>query len=242
MPQIFNDLMQFFTWRDASRAGLGLLLAGMLGAPAAADAPSGIHVNGIGEVQVVPDMGRLTLEVRREGLDAAALKGELDDVASAILTLTDELGIERRDVTAAAVNIYPRYQRPADEAPPEGVIASRSVEITVRDLALLGELINGALERGANGVGGVQLDASNRVELEQKALDQAIEDAIREARQIARGFEVTLGTLKDARTGSHQVQPLMMEAMAARGAAKDSFSPGEMTIRREVQATFNIRR
>ncbi|MDZ7668278.1 MAG: SIMPL domain-containing protein [Gammaproteobacteria bacterium] len=219
-----------------------LLLAALFCGGAAAEAPQGIHVTGIGEIVAVPDMARLTLEVRREGRDAAALKAELDQVTGAVLELADELDIPRRDVTAAAVNIHPRYQRRNGDEQPEGVIASRTIEITLMELERIGELINGALERGANGVRGVALDASNRVKLEQQALDEAIDDAVREARQIAQRFNVNLGMLQDARAGHHQVQPLMMEAMSARSADKGSFSPGEMTIRREVQATFGIRR
>lgn len=219
-----------------------MLLAALVCGGAAAEAPSGIHVTGIGEVVVVPDMARLTLEVRREGPDAATLKQELDRVTAAVLELTDDLDISRREVTAAAVNIHPRYQRPDDDERPQGLIASRTIDVTLKDLERMGDLINGALERGANGVRGVELDASNRVELEQQALDEAIDDAVREARQVAGRFDVNLGMLKDARTGNHQVRPLMMEAMSARSADQGSFSPGEMTIRREVQATFGIRR
>jgi len=217
------------------------LLALAAGAVQAAEAPSGIRVNGVGEAQVVPDMARLTLEVRREGEDAAALKDQLDAVTEAILELTDELAIERRDVTAAAVNIYPRYRRRDDEQVPAGVIASRRVEVTLRDLQDMGELINGALSRGANGVNGVVLDASNRPELERRALDLAIDDAVRTARQMAERFEVGLGPLLDASSASHSVEPVRMMSMMESRGAKDSFAPGEMTIRRDVQATFGIR-
>lgn len=227
--------------RYALRPLLGALLLWPIAAPAD-EPPGGIHVSGIGEVRVVPDTARVTLEVRREGEDAAALKSELDEVTAAVLELARELDIPERHVTAAAVNVYPRY-RPTERAPePAGVIASRTVEVTVEDLARLGELINGALERGANGVGGVQLDASNRAELENKALDLAIDDAVDEARRIARRFDVELGRLNDASASSHPVQPLMrMEAMADRSMANESFAPGEMTIRREIRATFGIR-
>jgi uncharacterized protein YggE len=209
--------------------------------PAAADPPTGIHVTGVGEVQVVPDMARVSLEVRREGEDAAALKAELDEVTAAVIELTEELDMERRDVTAAGVSIYPRYQRVDDEQVPSGVIATRNIEVTLRDLERIGDLINGALQRGVNGVGGVALDASNRTELERQALDLAIDDAKREAEQVAGRFGVTLGRLVDAVSGYHQPQPLHMAAFSESRVAKDSFEPGEMTIRREVQATFAVR-
>jgi len=228
-------------WHQLPAVAALALLALAGSAVQADEAPNGIRVTGVGEVQVVPDMARLTLEVRREGEDAAALKEELDDVTEAMRELTDELDIERRDVTAAAVNIYPRYQRRDDEQVPAGVIASRTVEVTLRDLEDMGALINGALSRGANGVNGVALDASNRPELERRALDLAIDDAVRTARQMAERFEVGLGPLVDASSASHSVEPVRMMSMMESRSAKDSFAPGEMTIRRDVQATFGIR-
>lgn len=218
----------------------GAVLA-LTGAVSAAEPAQGIHVNGVGEVQVVPDMARVSLEVRREGEDAAALKEELDTVTAAVIELTRTLDIESRDVTAAQVSVYPRYRRPDDEQPPPGVVATRSIDVTVRDLEHIAGLINGALERGANGVTGMVLDASNRPELERKALDLAIDDATREAQQMAKRFEVNLGKLLDATSTPHSAQPLRFAGMAEARVADKSFEPGELTIRRDVQATFGIR-
>lgn len=209
----------------------------------AAEPATGIHVFGSGEVKAVPDMARLTLEVRREGMEPAELKRELDQVTARVLELARDLGIEERDATAAAVSIYPHYRPKDDDDEPDGVVATRTIEITVKDLAELAGLINGALDRGVNGVQGVQLDVSKRKALENEALDLAIDDAVQEARRMAKRFQVELGPLKDATSTSHQVQPMMrMEAaMADRSAGAESFAPGELTIRRDVQATFSIR-
>lgn len=221
-----------------------LLLAGAAATGAAIEAISGIHVSGVGEVRVVPDMARVTLEVRREGTDAARLKAELDEVAAAVLELAKRLDIAERQVTAAAVNVYPRYRhRPHEPEPePDGVIASRTIEVEVKQLDALAPLIDGALEAGANGVQNVQLDASNRPELERQALGLAVDDAKQEAERMAERFGVRLGDLKHASAGSHQVEPLIMGARAEAAMAADSFAPGEMTIRRDVQATFGISR
>jgi len=221
-----------------------LLLAAMLAAcssMAVVAQPAGIHVSGAGEVAVIPDLARVTLDARREGNDAAALKTELDEVTTAVLAFARSLGIEARDITAAAVNIHPRYRHRDGETTVEGIIASRTIQVTLRRLDNVGELINGALARGVNGVGNVQLDAANRVELERAALDLAIDDARREAGQIATRFGVRLGALVNAGSSGHQVAPvMMMDAMAARSSPKESFAPGEMIIRRDIQATFAI--
>ena len=80
--------------RVASGSVLFVLLTLLAVTPVHAQQPGGIHVTGVGEVQVVPDLARISLEVRREGVDAAALKTELDTVTRAVLALTRELDVD----------------------------------------------------------------------------------------------------------------------------------------------------
>jgi len=203
--------------------------------------PNGIHVTGTGEIRAVPDMARVNLEARREGDDAAALKAELDEVTRAVLRLTRDMGIEERLVTAAAVSIQPRYRHRNGETELDGLVASRSIEVTLEDLGDVTRLINGALERGVNGVGGIHLDLSNRDQLERQALDLAVDDARDEAGRVAKRFGVALGPIVDVYVDRHDVRPVMMEAMAMKAAdSGPDFSPGEMTVQRNVQATFGV--
>jgi uncharacterized protein YggE len=217
-----------------------LTLTSLVAAAAGAET-SGIHVSGKGEIRTVPDMARVNLETRREGTDAAALKTELDDVTRAVLRLTREMGIEARLVTAAAVSIRPRYRHRNGETELDGLTATRTVEVILEDLGDVTRLINGALERGVNGVGGIQLDLSNRDELERQALDLAVDDARDEAQRVARRFGVALGPVLDVYVDRHEVRPVMMEAMAMKAAdSAPDFSPGEITVQRNIQATFGV--
>ncbi len=200
----------------------------------------GIHVSGVGEILVEPDMARLTLQVTRQGRDVAALKDEMDRITAGVLKLTDSLGIDRKDVTAAMVQIHPNRVYENGRQSIDGVIASRSIEITLRDLDDIGALMNRSLTLGINNISGVQLDTSRRPELELKAIDLAIENASMLAERVARGFNVRLlGVRRVAVHGPVTVQPEMaMARMAADGG--DSFSAGQIRIRRDVQATFSI--
>lgn len=226
--------------RSPAAALLLLACAIALTGPTARAETAGISVTGVGEVRVVPDLARVTLEARREGTDAVALKNELDEVTRGVLALTRELDIEPRDVTAAAVNIYPRYRHRDGESIVDGLIATRSIEVTVRRLDQIGDFINRALGQGVNGIGGVALDAADRPELERAALDLAIDDARASARRIAERFGVGLGALLEAGTAASAPSPKFMDAMAVRSEAAGSFAPGELTIRREIQARYAI--
>ena len=212
-----------------------LLAAPTLGRPQV----EGIHVSGRGEVLVIPDMARVTLRVTRDGQDAVALKKELDDVTRKVLSLTRSLKIEGKDVTAAVVNIQPRYRRGGGQSVIDGVTASRTIAVVLRDLDRYGQLMNGALELGVNSVSGTELDTSERQAREEEALALAMGDARTAAERIAEGFGVAVGRLLDVHAGQPPVRPMrgvMMEAAVA----GDDFSPGELVISRQLQATFAI--
>jgi uncharacterized protein YggE len=214
----------------------GLLLAAAESARAQVE---GIHVSGRGEVLVTPDMARITLRVTRDGQDAAALKKALDDVTRKVLSLTRSLRIDREDVTAAVVNIQPRYRRGGGQSVIDGVTASRTIAVVLRDLDRYGDLMNGALELGVNSVSGTQLDTSKRAAQEEQALELAMRDAQAAAGRIADGFGVAVGRLLNVHVGQPPVQPrrgVMMEAAVA----GDDFSPGQLVISRQLQATFAI--
>lgn len=201
----------------------------------------GIHVAGRGEVLVEPDIARFTLNVTRQGRDAAALKKEMDQITARVLKLTKSVKVDRKDVTAALVQINPNYVRENNRQVIDGVTANRTISITLRDLDKLSELMNDALEIGINNIGGVRLDTSKRVELEGQALDAAIEDAKQEAERVAAGFGVRLLGVRNVQvTGQHSVNPRMGRMAMAADSGGESFAPGQIEIQRDIQATFAI--
>lgn len=225
--------------RNVLLLNLTLLIVSQFAAAAAYAEPEGIHVSGRGVVEVEPDMAHLTLQVTREGQDAAALKKTLDEVTRAVLKLSRSLGIGAEDVTAAVVNIHPRYRRGSGPSVIDGVQASRTIAVVLRNLDRYGELMNGALELGVNSVSGTQLDTSRREELEKQALELAMLNAREEAQRVAAGFGVRTGLVLDVNVGARFVQPkLALRAMEM--STGDDFSAGLITIEREVQATFAI--
>lgn len=219
-----------------------ILFALVTSAAAAAETPPGIHVSGRGSLEVEPDMGYVSLHIRREGTSAESLKREVDAVVGAVLELTERLGIEPRDVTATAVSINPRYRRRADEMVVEGLIATRSVSVTLRDLDRFGDLLNESLAVGVNNLDPIRLDTSKREGLEDEALGLAMEDAKREAATVAAGFSVSLGPVSDVQIGGHSPRPVLQEttAMAMRADSPMPISPGVIRIERFVQVTFAI--
>ena len=202
-------------------------------------AAEGIRVSGSGAVETIPDMGTIQLHARREGNDPAALEQELGGVISALLKVTQELSIDETDATATAVRISPRYQRSGEDQVVEGVVASRSVTIILRDLSKFPDLLQQALASGINNVDPMSLDSSIRRQLEAQALDLAMADAISKADQVAAGFSVRRGSAIDVEVSSHRAAPMIaMQEMRAGGSTP--MAPGVIRINSQVHATFAI--
>ena len=222
----------------------GLITALTLFSSACSDAvqadTGGIQVSGQGTLEVVPDMGRVSLHVRREGMDAAALTTALNQVITDLIGMADEMGIEERDITATTLAINPRYRRRGDETVADGMVASRSLTLVVRNLDGYIDLMNRALALGANNVEPIQLDTSERLQLENEALSLAMEDAKAEAARVAAGFGVELGPVTHVLVGGHSPRPEAARAMSYADAAP-AFSAGLIRIHRSLNATFAIR-
>lgn len=208
----------------------------------------GIHVNGVGEVRIEPDMLRVNLDITQQAATVAKARKETDRVTSGVLALARKLGVESRDVLAASIRVHPIYSRSSSSTqsgPPkiEGFQANRSITVTLRDLDDLDGLLSGAVDAGINGIGNIALDTSKRVELEQQALDLAIADARGQAAHVAKQFDVSLGGVINVHVSGHSPAPQMMERGMVRMAMSDEsvpFAGGELSITRNVSALFGI--
>jgi len=218
---------------------LCLALSGSCAGASQADGLAGIHVSGQGTLEVVPDMGTVQLHVRREGVEADVLTAELNRVVGETIALAERLGIAQRDVQATSLTIHPRYQRRGNESVVDGLVATRSIELVLRDLNIFAELLSDALSIGVNNVDPIRLDSSKRADLENEALTLAMKDAKAEAARVAKGFDVTLGAVTDVQVGAHSPRPEVMRA-ATFADSGSSFSTGVIRIDRSVSVTFSI--
>ncbi|MEM1260971.1 MAG: SIMPL domain-containing protein [Pseudomonadota bacterium] len=202
---------------------------------------TGIHVSGAGEIQAAPDIATISFEIKKIGNRVTAIKADLDETTAAVIKLARDAGVAEKDISATAVFMMPntRYNKGSSQSI-DGVIATRALTITVRDLTVLATITNGALEAGINTIGQIQLDTTERAALEDRALDLAVADARRLGERLAKGFDVELGRAYDIRTvGRHTVRPEMARA-AMLTSGDESYSTGEITIRREVEVSFSI--
>ena len=89
-----------------------------------------------------------------------------------------------------------------------------------------------------------QLDSSQRRELGRQALAAAASDARSNAQRIADTLGVKLGALRNIDAHSGQPRPpgpmMRMSAMAAEADSGASYTPGEISLDAQVNASFDV--
>jgi uncharacterized protein len=170
--------------------------------------PGTIVVSGTGRVLVTPDVGDLRLGVVVTRPTAAAARAEAAAVMTRILAAVDATGVPRTDVRTSLLSVQPRYDY-HDGKPPTltGYELANVVEITVRDLARLGELVDGALTAGATSMDGLGFRVDDPEPAEREARRAAMAAARTRAEVLAEAAGLTLHGVRAILEGGALVPP-----------------------------------
>ena len=210
------------------------------------DEPRTISVSGTGTVEAVPDIAQLHLAVQRRDLNMAAARAATVKVSRDFIALCSRLGIKESKVRTAGLTIQPEYRWDQQQKLQvfTGYFVQRQLEVELSDLDKLGELIEGAIDVGVNEVSPPELDSSQRRELSRQALAAAATDARSNAQRIADTLGVKLGALRNIDAHSNQPRPpgpmLRVAAISAESDAGASYTPGEISLDAQVNASFDV--
>jgi len=200
-----------------------------------------IEVSGEGKIYATPDIALLTLSFSQRDKQALRAKKTIDSQVSELLALAKRLQIEDKDIQAARLTIYPEYDH-KNNRQLIGYNVSREVQVKLRDLLNYPKLLEGSVEIGATHAGQLQLDFSNRKELENQALQAAFKDARQQAKLLAEVSGDQLGkTLWIHAAGGRAPAPMKLRmAMMDESATGASYPTGEMALSRHVQVRFAL--
>ena len=205
--------------------------------------PGTIVVSGTGRVGVDPDVAelRLGVAIARPTVDAA--RAAAAEAMAAILGAVTAAGVAARDVRTTLLSVQPRYDYSDGKAPTlTGYDLANVVEVTVRDLASLGGVIDGALTAGATSLDGLTFRVDDPREAERTARVAAVAEARARAEVLAAAVGVAIAGVADILEGGQP--PIWPQPKAARAMlAADAGTPvqaGTTEISVTVTVTFRI--
>lgn len=228
---------------------ISLFLIGLLAACSPAASPSSsesvrsMNVSGTGRVNVVPDMATINIGVRTEAENVTdALDGNTAQ-ANAISNVLQDLGVAEEDIQTSNFNVYPseRYDPMTGQSQGQYFVVENTVNVTVRDLASLGEVLSAVVEAGANNIYGITFDVEDRETAVAEARQLAIEDAKAKAEAIAADAGVQLGDLLNISVSSGSAPITYFDAKGgAYAEAAVPIAAGTLSIVIECNLSYEI--
>ncbi len=207
--------------------------------------PRTVTVSAEGKATVIPDTTRINISVVTDGKTADEVQQKNTETMNKVIEYVKGAGIEAKDIKTTFYNLYPRYDYVEGRQIPAGFSLTQGVEIKVRDLKKVGEVITGTVARGANQVSGVEFFVDNPEMAQAEARQEAFEKAKAKAKEVAKLADVRLGevvTFSESFTGQ---PPIFYEKAYGLGIGGGGGSPdiqsGSQEITVNVSVVFEIK-
>jgi uncharacterized protein YggE len=202
-----------------------------------------IVVPGVGRISVQPDVATIRLGVAITRPTAAAAREAAAATMTAILDAVAHAGVDRHDLRTSLVGLGPIMDYSSERGPQvTGYQLTNTVEVTVRDLASAGAVIDAGLSAGASSLDGLAFRLEDPTGAEAEARVAAVNDARARATTLAQAAGVTVGQVVGIVEGDRP-GPMFEHAgmgMALKAAADTPIEAGTQEIAVSVVVTFAI--
>jgi len=202
-------------------------------------------VSGEGKVTVVPDVANVTVGVQSQGSTAKQVQEDLNQKINAVSAAVKQLGIQDKDIQTTNYSIYPTYDYSSSKQRITGYQASTNLVVKVHDLDQTNSVVDTATEKGANTIGGISFDVSDRTKAENEAREKAFQEARSKAEMAAQiaGFKLGKVINYSESSGNQPIVPMMAKMdLAGRGGAAEAtqVEPGSQEIVLTVSVSYEI--
>lgn len=214
-----------------------------------------ITVSGEGEIYAKPDLAIINFQVLSEAKTVSPAMEDNTKKMNAVIEAVKSLGVQEQDLKTTSFNISPQYQWYYTQTclyPPcpqnrvlVGYEVSQSLQVKIRDMAKIGDIIQGATAAGSNQAGDLQLTIDKQDELKAQAREQAIEKAKAKAKELSSQLGIKLVRITSfIESGASPYFPYYMEGMALGKGGGEAAAPrietGQNKIAVNVSITYQI--
>ncbi|MDR7193135.1 SIMPL domain-containing protein [Luteimonas terrae] len=204
-----------------------------------------LSISAQAEASRAPDIATLSTGVVTQAADANAAMRANAEQMSTLMGAIKAAGIAERDVQTSGINLSPQY-RYAENQPPviTGYQASNTVNLKVRDIGKLGQVLDALVASGANQINGPTFE----IEDADGVQDQARADALKKAQARAEVYASSLGMrvrriVSISEGGGFQPpRPMMAMRAVQQDSMATSVSPGETTLSANLDVVFELGR
>jgi uncharacterized protein YggE len=206
-----------------------------------------VSVSGTGQVSATPDTAVVTVGVETQAPEASQAMSENNQKMSAVVSALEDAGVAAKDIQTQVIQLQPEYKQPSPGATTPvtptlvGYIATNLVQVRTQELDTLGELLDAAVQAGANRVQSISFEVSDSAALLDQAREAAWMDAQHKASQLAELAGAELGEVITITESSQPPVPIVERAVSPAGAGGVPIEPGTQTTQVNIQVTWQLK-
>jgi uncharacterized protein len=211
-----------------------------------------LSVVGHGKVAAIPDVADINIGVVTQGPTAKEALRHNSDAMAGLQKVLHTKGIAAKDIETTQIQVTPIYSQPDSKRQPGeeyvprvvGYRVVNSVDVTVHEVARLGDMLDVVVGAGANQINGISFRVDKAEQLLDEARRRAMADAKRKAELLAVEAGVILGPARQiveagsSPMGMMHVGAATSQAMVARSAP--TVAAGEQELSVSIQVSYAI--
>src|SRR3989344_4367891 len=206
-----------------------------------------VSFSGEGKVVAKPDIAKVSLSIVTDALTSKAAQDENSKKSKTVTDYLKNQNIDDKDIKTTGYNIYPQYKYPQYGGQPTitGYQVNQSLEIKVRNLDSVSNILDGVVTAKKNQVNGLifEIDAPDPLKAEARA--KAIADAKKKANELQSQVGISLGKIVNfsENTSGYPI-PIYYDTKGmgmGGGGGGPSVPTGENEISVNVSITYQIK-
>lgn len=192
-------------------------------------------LTGRGQTTPTPDIAVIRLGVQTQGEDLIKVQTENAGLSQSVINALRGLGIT--DIRTFQYTIDKLYEYVNGTRIDKGYSVRNIFEIKIRNINQTGQVIDTAVDNGANVVDLVSFEVSKRDMYYQEALNLAITNAIEKAESISHHFGIPVNLIP-VRIEENSAPPVPLLRNVAERTFTTPIEPGEQLIEAYVTVVF----
>ena len=144
-----------------------------------------ISVTGTGSSSITPDGAVLYVGVETSAESSKEAQSENSEKINAVIEALVDAGVEEKNITTSSFDIYSDYDYVDGSSVFAGYRVSTMLTVSNLEIDMVGDLIDLAVDAGANDVDGISYTYSDTEEAYDQALEAAIDRAYAKAELLA---------------------------------------------------------
>ncbi|HCC78796.1 MAG: hypothetical protein A2X25_08650 [Chloroflexi bacterium GWB2_49_20] len=210
-----------------------------------------MYINGTGTTEITPDIAYINIGVHTEAPTAVVAVSMNNTRAQKVMDALKKFGIQSKDLRTSNFSIASLQKTNPETGEVTGTYyaVDNNIIVTVRDLPKLGNLLDNAIQAGANSINNVQFDVADNTAALKQARDKAMQNAIQQSQELADAAGIKLGAIQFINysesipmfAGNSYMDYGKGGGGGVRADISVPVNPGQMTITATVTITYALK-